>query len=184
MRTVCSVRDLEQTNERPALSFEPQSGSPKSPTSWLSNVTLAAPGEGLPEYESVPLLPFLQLDLSDVPFRPKEMREVALLTLFIHPQRPPQENPNGTTWCLRTYRSLHGLQPLQATRDEVGTPLAPPALLTDSKDSPREGIKVGGWPGLLQIVIDEGPTWLKTGSFILGRGTDGKTKKDWIWRPF
>ena len=177
------MSDLEQTNERPALFFEPQSDSTKAPTSWLFNVTLAGPDEGVPRYEGVPLLPLLQLDLSEAPFRPKEMREVALLTLFIHPDLAPGENPNGTTWSLRTYRSLHGLGPLP-TAGERGIPLAPPALLTDTEDAPTEGIKVGGWPGLIQIGEVEEPSWLKTGCFTIGRGTDRKKKNDWIWRSF
>lgn len=174
---------LEQTNERPALFFEPHSGSGTPTNSWLSKVTLAGPDEHLPHYEGVPLQPLLQLDLSEAPFRPKEMREVALLTLFVHPHLAPEESPNGTTWSLRTYRSLHGLEPLPAV-GERGIPLAPPALIADTEDAPIGGLKVGGWPGLIQIGEVEGPEWLKTGSFIIGRGTDRGKKKDWIWRSF
>jgi hypothetical protein len=194
----------EERFGRPALLFE-QSDARKQtiqPTSRFGRVTHGLPGEKWPNWEGTTLAPLLQLNLSDCPFRPSSMLDVAFLTLFIHPDRYPEEEENGTAWCLRTYPSCHSLRPLDTPKCHWGVTeiaLDHPILVEDypcfqdlvedvddrdwvaiSKNHPtRDGIKVGGWPRLLQSEILWAPDKAHPAKPEYAFQVDGLSVADW-----
>ena len=162
---------------KPALVFEPEAAETSSqPASIFGAVTHCAPGEPWPRTEGVALCPLLQLNFEDTPFRPRGGEDIRFLTLFVHPTQYPDGEPNGTTWCLRTYQKTSHLVALEPPNLEwpVQTiPLSNPVLVEDYPcfDDLEEtvpdaiwqefsrahqtvaGIKWGGWPRLIQSEI-------------------------------
>ena len=77
---------------------------------WFGVVKVGIPGEKWPTTEGKPMLPLCQVNLTELPFRPPGLDDVAFLSVFIGPDDLPVDEPNGSNWCLRTYRSLDELQ--------------------------------------------------------------------------
>ncbi len=80
-------------------------------TSWFGR-GVCKPDEGLPVYKSEPLFPLLQIRVSDLPYTPPALEEVALLVLFLQRDDYPFDNPHGEGWLIREYSSTDGLGPL------------------------------------------------------------------------
>lgn len=142
------VNDPDQASLRPALLFEPGRPAEGLP-SLLGGVNLARQGEEWPRWQGRALQPLLQLDLADLPYRPSGLGQVGFLTLFIGWDLFGPKDPNGTTWCLRTYREAEPLITLDAPTDlpPLGVvALAEPYLFEDQRESPQSGVKLGGWP--------------------------------------
>lgn len=77
--------------------------------SWAGRVRVALPGEQWPTTGGEPMLALAQLNLTEAPYVPPVLSDIAMLTLFVGPYRLPVDDPNGTHWELRAYRSLEGL---------------------------------------------------------------------------
>lgn len=173
-----SITSLRDRLMRPALLFQPgaEKKAPREPSSLFGRVTHQAPHESWPEHNGVALCPLLQLTLTELPFKPENLSEVAFLTLFVHPTRYPDQDENETTWCLRTYRTTRNLVPCHPPPLDwpvADVTLDHPVLVEDypcfedlgeevedetwalfSERFPtRDGIKVGGWPRLLKSEI-------------------------------
>lgn len=128
------------------------------------------------------MLALCQINLSKLPFRPPRLDDVDLITVFIGGEIP-DESPNGQGWCLRAYRSLADLVPIEQT--DVASPIVPlpmhPRVVDDdfpSRDDvpielPHEinekffdlfetayAVKLGGWPYLIQSELYWAP-WNK-----------------------
>jgi hypothetical protein len=59
------------------------------------------------------MLPLCQFNLAEAPYRPDALADIALLTVFLDPDRLGSKGPNGSGWLLRAYSSLEALAPLQ-----------------------------------------------------------------------
>ncbi|MGI4789399.1 MAG: DUF1963 domain-containing protein [Janthinobacterium lividum] len=143
-------------------------------TSWFAKVNFALPGEDWPTSAARPMMPLCQLNLTEVPFRPESISDIAFLTIFIDQEELPTDKANGDGWMLRAYPSLEGLVPIVPPAD-IGY-LKPFPIRwelieddfpcwEDAQDNPlasklegnyhdffenQKGTKVGGWPGLIQ----------------------------------
>src|SRR5690606_21085253 len=58
-------------------------------TSWFGRAEWCAPDEAWPEFEGLPLRPLAQINLTQMPFRPPRLEDLAFLTVFIHPEDLP-----------------------------------------------------------------------------------------------
>lgn len=117
-----------------------------------------------------------QINLSEMPFRPPRLDDVEMIAVFISTGEPPRNSPNGQDWCLRDYREMSSLIPLpqQTTDSSIKSfPMRPRVEEEDvpcwddvSSEVPEEmaeeffdlfenvpGLKLGGWPTLIQSEI-------------------------------
>jgi uncharacterized protein YwqG len=75
---------------------------------------LALPNETWPTYrdsdtaEEKPLFFVCQLNLTEAPYVPHLLKDIKLITLFVHPDLLDTER-----WCIRAYKTFEGLIPLQ-----------------------------------------------------------------------
>ena len=193
--------------------------------SWFGLVTLALPEEDWPVSCGRPMIPLLQLNLQGLPEKPDILKNVALLTLFIDQENLPMDTPNGENWLLRTYNSMNNLKAIEAP--DVNSRVKSLALLPEiiSEDYPcyedwpmdiplewmsslndefpnKEGIKVGGWPTLIQSEIYWHPHnpcktkpeyvlqidsieeanwyWGDYGIAYIGKGSHSASKNEWL----
>lgn len=111
---------------RPALTLEVGGRRPtgKLTSSCFAEVRVGRQGEIWPTRNNRPLWPLCQLNLLDAKFRPHALSEIALITIFIAEDymREPADvidssdpNPNSS-WALRTYKTLEGLEPVNAPK--------------------------------------------------------------------
>lgn len=223
-QTMSKMEALRERYARPALQFEIAGAGryqTRGPHSCFGAVTHQGADEIWPEWQGKKLCPLLQLNLVDLPFLPRLLQDVGFLTLFVHPEHYPEDSPNGTTWLLRTYSSLDGLVPLAAPAldwsvkrqaldvarlvedypsfEEVSESLSDQFY---DQYSTRDGIKVGGWPRLLQSELPWAPhrghpakpeyvlqidsmvelnwSWGDVGCAYIARGTAAGHKNDWF----
>jgi hypothetical protein len=152
---------------------------PEGPAgSWFGRVNLALPGEGWPMTDGQPLHALAQIDLTQLPYRPAGLDDLAVITIFITDEPPEGDRPNGEGWCLRAYPDLSALVPLRQvdTGSEIRAfPMRPEVVEADYPTwddaadldlphdvadgyneifRPAEGFKLGGWPFLAQGPID------------------------------
>jgi hypothetical protein len=119
-----SLEEFQRVNTRPASmitigGFRP-TGNPLASHFGLEPV--ARPGEGWPHVGDRPLFFICQLNLSEPPFVPDHLRDIALVTVFISRDSRRLTGVNrdvivpagqsGDEWLVRTYDRLDGLLPL------------------------------------------------------------------------
>lgn len=153
-------------------------------TSWFGRVTHGNPNETWPTWENTLLWPLLQLNLSELPFRPTELHDIELVRVFIHPEFHEFNCEKGEGWELRVSKSVSGLAPIDANHqsDVLPKPISWELIEEDypsfediPSDFPEElrdlilnreidsplinaiGTKVGGWPSLVQAEISWAP---------------------------
>jgi hypothetical protein len=171
--------------------------------SWFGRVNLALPGEGWPMSDGVPLHALAQIDLTQLPFRPPHLDDVAMVTVFISDDLP-SEAPNGKGWCLRAYPDLAALVPLEPvdTGSEIKPfPMRPEVIeedypaWEDVPDGLREelfeeyfdhfstadGFKLGGWPRLVQHEISWGGPDIHPAAPEYVFQIDSTDKGCWAW---
>lgn len=169
---------LRQKLKRRAIAMELGGfAPPKDPfISWFGRVLVAKPEQYWPTTDDKPMHALCQLNLTELPFKPKGLEDLAMVTVFIGPENLPIDAPNGTGWCLRAYKELDGLVPLSgpATGSAIKAfPMKPrvidadfpchddldielPEELEDEYEELFEnvgGFKLGGWPSLIQSEI-------------------------------
>jgi hypothetical protein len=152
---------------------------PDSPTaSWFGKVLVALPDELWPVWDGRPMIPLCQLNLTEAPYVPENLKEIALLTVFLNNEDLPISTSNGEGWLLRPYSSLSGLASIAQPelRAEGIKPFAirwelvdedypcwddaaemdlPPEVDEDFSDLFHniDATKLGGWPTLIQSEI-------------------------------
>lgn len=180
---------------------------PESPlASWFGNVLVGGPGESWPVDRGRPMMPLCQLNLTEAPFRPEVLADVALLTVFIDAEELPASTPNGNGWLLRAYPSLDNLVVLSKPTDVNGgvKPYAvrwelveedfpcwddasgmnlPPDVSDDYDDlfENREGTKIGGWPSLIQSEIYWAPFNKHPAHPEFAFQINSEPKAHWAW---
>jgi hypothetical protein len=199
------VESLGEQLRRPAIvmeigGFRPPEGLGGS---WFGRVNLALPGEGWPESDGKPLHALAQIDLTQLPFRPPHLEDVAMITLFIG-DVPPYDTLNGDGWCLRAYPDLAQLAPLAPV--DTGSrikpfPMRPSVIAADHPswedveiELPEEidadynelfptadGFKLGGWPVLVQSEIEwpRGQGQPRAAEYVFQ--VDSTEKGHWYW---
>lgn len=174
------LTQLKKQLSRKASLIEP-CGAPNESdhlASLLGTVLAGLGNEAWPECCGAPMVPVLQLNLSQAPFVPDELRDVAFLALFVDGKNGPKDGAeNGDCWQLRSYDSLAKLSrhsiPAQFERRR-GRPIRYKLLERDLPDyedvadldipediqgawedefGAAEGSKLGGWPSLVQSEI-------------------------------
>lgn len=109
-----SLDDFRRLNTRPASvltigGFRP-TRNPLATHFGLPPV--ARPEESWPCVGERPLFFICQLNMTEAPFVPERLRDIALLTVFMDMQARQPGRENGEGWLVRTYTRLDGLQPL------------------------------------------------------------------------
>lgn len=220
--------DFENKIRKWAIRFQVGGFKPEDSltASWLGKVTVKRYNEDWPESNGKPMIPICQLNLTNLPQRPQNLMDIALITLFIDSTELPEDQPNGQGWLLRTYKDLKDLEAME--KPPVDFPIRPfqlkpelvhsdfPCLEDCPIDIPeefeddyydlfpnQEGIKIGGWPSLVQseiywasmnqhlaapefvLQIDSiqkaNWSWGDNGVAYIGRGTKPETKNDWTF---
>lgn len=174
---------------------------PEDPlTSWfLRGVCL--PDEPEVSFDGSPLIPLLQIRVSELPVVPPALEGIALLVVYLNHKVIPYDKAHGDGWLVREYRSLEALVP-----NRTPLPKGPKALpikwlagkperpdwehandlmnldALDESESARErfdklphhpGTKVGGWPSAIQGVADNAD------DFVLQIGSEEKARWQW-----
>ena len=142
--------------------------------SWLGKVLIAKEGEEWPKYAGNPMTPLLQLNLSDIPSKPNNLNGIEFITVFID-EKSVLDSKDGT-YIIRTYKSedtLISLNQNNYTSTIKAFQLEPyleendcpswddcPVQIPDELEEDYEslfenksGIKIGGWPSLVQSEI-------------------------------
>jgi hypothetical protein len=114
---------LEQLRERIARQASRMSvGGFRPPAdplaSWIGRVQVARPGEVWPIWNNRPMAPVCQINCGELPYRPPQLDDVALLALFValDDQGWPDltvDAPNGRGWLLRAYETTRELVPVE-----------------------------------------------------------------------
>jgi uncharacterized protein YwqG len=128
--------------------------------SWFGDVCVALPGEEWPCNGERPLMPLCQFNLTELPFCPDYLSDIAFITFFIDPEdMPVSEEPNGDKWLLRAYSELDRLVRIE---NRIEKPSLPPwdvrrtrlrwELVEDFPDLDYGG--VGALP-----LFEDCPTW-------------------------
>lgn len=173
-------------------------------SSWFGRVNFAAIGEGWPSSGGKPMHALCQVNLTEMPFRPPRLNDIEFIAVFIEPTELSCDDPNRTSWCLRTYSRLEHLIPLAPC--DTGTQIKPlpmrPQIIEDDfpcwDDVDMElakivgdnyydhfrnvdGFKLGGWPTLIQSEIYWAP-WNKhpaAPEYVFQ--IDSTEKGNWAW---
>jgi hypothetical protein len=104
---------------------------PRDPfASWLGRVRVARPGEGWPRGEAGPLAPLCQVNVVELPERPRVLRGVAFVAVF----------GRGDEASVRAYPSLSDLIPWH----EVERAPDPRPIRWEPDDAAAECDRVGG----------------------------------------
>jgi uncharacterized protein YwqG len=200
------MEEIRQALKRRAIVYEIGGFRPSGDRleSWFGRVSLCAPGEGWPQSGGEPMHALCQIDLCALPFRPPRLNDIELITVFIGPKKLPTDVPNGENWCLRAYRKAEALCPLEqcSTGSRIKSlPMRPKIVEADYPcreevpiELPEEvgedycdlfpnvnGLKLGGWPSLVQSEIFWAP-WNKhpaSPEFVFQ--IDSTEKGNWMW---
>jgi uncharacterized protein YwqG len=173
--------------------------------SWFGHVSVCATGESWPETGGRPMHALCQINLTGIPFRPKRLEDVEMLAVFIGPDTLPMDEPNGQNWCIRAYPRIAGLVPL-AHRDTGSKiksfPMRARVVEHDFpcwEDVPLElseeiaadnyfdlfentsGLKLGGWPTLVQAEIYWAPWNRHPAAPEYVFQIDSENKAHWSW---
>lgn len=164
---------------KPAIAFEVGGFKPDDniKSSWIGKVLVGKIGEEWPHSNGKPMIPLCQINLSELPYKPDNIKDIALITVFIDSMEiPSNDEPNEINWCLRTYESVNEL--ISLVQPKINSQIKPfqlkPRLVENDfpchEDIPIElpeefeddyydlfenigGIKIGGWPTLIQSKI-------------------------------
>ncbi|MEZ4827533.1 MAG: DUF1963 domain-containing protein [Bacteroidia bacterium] len=174
--------------------------------SWFGNVTCSLPSETWPEMNGKPMFALCQINVLELPYCPPLLEDMAMITLFVAPQIGTNYlYPNGNQWLLRAYHSLDDLIPLAPVPTASEIPAVALAATPPRDDFPcwedvnidlplniaehyydhfstSDGIKLGGWPNLVQTRVH----WEKIRKFAQSRPEfvfqiDSFYPGNWLW---
>lgn len=170
--------EFENNISKPAIQFQVGGFKPQESltASWIGEVTVGKKGESWPEYNGKPMIPICQLNLTELPTKPENLKDIDVITLFIDPNQVPDNQPNGQGWLMRTYadvKSLHKiekptihssikpfqLKPIIVEKDFPCWEDCPVEIPEEFDDDNydlfpnKEGLKIGGWPTLVQSEV-------------------------------
>ena len=82
-------------------------------SSWFGKVLLSLPNEKWPTSNGEPMDPLCQINVTQLPYIPEELKDIEFITIFIDPNELPINNRNGENWLLRAYKKINDLVPLE-----------------------------------------------------------------------
>jgi len=220
--------EFENKIRKSAIKFQVGGFRPEDSltSSWIGNVTVKLGDESWPESNGQPMIPICQLNLTELPNRPENLKDIELITLFIDSSELPDDKPNGEGWLIRTYSDIQELEEIEKPNADFPIKqfqLKPEILDNDFpcwEDCPievpeefdedyydlfpnQEGIKIGGWPTLVQSEIFWAPFnqhpaepefvfqidsiekanwfWGDNGVAYIGRGKKPESKNEWTF---
>ena len=105
--------------------------------------------------EGPPLLFVCQLNLTAAPQVPPLLTGIALLVFFVDQNHGVMEKENGADWCLRAYRGMDGLVPLERPAEAPALKRGFECRWLAADDRPGGAgnavrTKVGGYPSTIQ----------------------------------
>lgn len=203
-------------------------------SSWVGKVMVGKEGEEWPMSDGEPMIPLCQINLTRIPYKPDNLKDIEFITVFIDGEDLPcKDEPNGEKWCLRAYKKIDELIPIKSPQMDCYMRLKPfqlkpelveadcpswedcPVEISEECDDDyhdifinRDGLKVGGWPSLIQGEIFWAPLnrqpakpeyvfqidslekaglfWGDTGCAYFGRGTTPGHEDTWhfTWQCF
>lgn len=219
--------DFANKIKRSAIKFQIGGFRPDTSltASWFGKVLVGKSGEDWPTSKGKPMIPICQINLEEIPERPVNLSDIAFLTLFVDSEELPDDEPNGQNWLIRTYHHIDELVALEMP--SINYPIKPFPLKAEKvddypcwEDCPmdipkafeedyynlfpnQEGIKLGGWPTLIQSQIYWAPYnrhpaepeyvlqidsvekanwyWGDSGIAYIGRGTKPETRNEWTF---
>lgn len=172
--------------------------------SWFGRVSVGAPGEEWPLFEGKPMQALCQINTSNLPFRPSGLEDIEFLTAFINPENLPMDTKNGEGWCIRAYKNLNELVHIEQPKIDSKIKPFPMSYRVITEDYPCwedvevdmpdeiaddyydhfenvSGLKLGGWPTLIQGEIFWAP-WNKHPAFPkYVFQIDSEEKSNWAW---
>ncbi|SHH10610.1 DUF1963 domain-containing protein [Massilia sp. CF038] len=172
--------------------------------SWFGRVNVCAPGESWPESGGKPMHALCQINMRTLATRPERLADIDLIAIFVGPDDLPIDTPNGENSCLRAYKNIDtlvGLPPRDTKSQIRALPMRPIAIQEDFpcwEDVPTEiaaevdehyfdlfenigGLKLGGWPMLVQSEIYWAP-WNRHPAlpeYVFQ--IDSTEKGNWMW---
>lgn len=172
--------------------------------SWFGKVLYCSNGESWPIQNGEPMHALAQINITQMPFRPKGLDDIDFVTIFIGPKDLPNNASNGNDWELRAYNDISILIPLEQVdsgSDIKSFPMNPRIIEEDYpcwEDVPTKvpeeieddyydlfdnisGFKLGGWPSLIQSEIYWAP-WNKheaVPEYVFQ--IDTSEKGNWMW---
>jgi hypothetical protein len=108
-----STLELYRTFGRPAAVAEIGGFRPPADplASWFGRGCRQAE-ETIPVCAGEPMFPLIQINVAELPVRPRQLDGVAMLVLFHRTREHPFDAPHGDGWLVREYGSLEGLVPI------------------------------------------------------------------------
>ena len=82
-------------------------------SSWFGKVSFCKQGEVWPLHDGQPMAALAQINLSEIPYKPKGLEGLEFIAIFIANDELPLDTPNGNGWLLRSYKSTDELIPLE-----------------------------------------------------------------------
>ena len=204
---VMEIAELQAKLRRQAVIMQIGGARPSDDlaASWFGKVNLALPGEAWPLFNEQPMLPLSQINIKALPVIPDILADLEFVTVFIEPGELPLDTPNGEGWCLRSYRELSKLVPLEMPGD-LESNIKPFPLFAQLRDDdypchedcdielPEEvdenyydyfqgldGFKIGGWPRLIQSDIFWAPYNKHDAKPEFAFQIDSSDKAQWAW---
>lgn len=132
-----TIAELKQEIVRSATAFDVGGFRPLDTLeeSWIARVTAYKENELIPlDDKGREMIPLLQLYLPNLPYVPKGLEGIQLLTVFMSYEYPEQLEPMGAKWLIREYHSLDEvLQKNLSNKDSIikAFPLKPRLVTTD-----------------------------------------------------
>lgn len=132
-----TLEQLKQEIARSATAFDVGGFCPLDTLeeSWIARVSAYKEDELIPlDDEGREMIPLLQLYLPNLPYVPRALEGIQLLTVFMSYEYPDQLEPMGNKWLIREYRSLDEVvQKTLSNKDSIlkAFPLKPRLVTTD-----------------------------------------------------
>ncbi|MFZ5986356.1 MAG: DUF1963 domain-containing protein [Bacillota bacterium] len=80
---------------------------------------VAKSNEEWPTCDGKPLTYICQLNLTEAPYLPEQLKDIAVITFYIDLEKYLSGRNNENSWCLRVYKSLDGLVKLVPPKEAI-----------------------------------------------------------------
>ncbi len=172
-------------------------------SSWFGKVLLSKEGEEWPSIDGNLMTPLCQINLSNIPHKPDIIKDINFICVFVDEEKVLSD-PESNAVLIRSYENLDDLIPLE--QREYSTSIKPFQLepYLEEHDYPcwddcpisipndfednyetlfenKSGIKIGGWPSLVQGEIFWTPFNKNSEDVHFVFQIDSIEKANWNW---